>query len=83
MKIHVKTKKFGCYLHRGVILTKDNLTKRNWHGSSRCVFCHQDMTIKHIFFQCRFASSIWLIIQVSSSMYPPTSVANIFTKLTS
>jgi hypothetical protein len=24
---------------RGVILTKDNLAKRNWHGSKRCVFC--------------------------------------------
>jgi hypothetical protein len=29
MKIPLKTKVFGWYLHRGVILTKDNLAKRN------------------------------------------------------
>jgi hypothetical protein len=60
------------------ILTKDNLVKRNWHGSSRCVLCHQNKTIKYLFFQCRFTRSIWSINQEASSMYPPTSVANIF-----
>jgi hypothetical protein len=78
MKIPVKNKKIVCYLRRGVILTKDNLARRNWHGSKTCVFCHQDETIKHIFFQCRFARSIWSIIQATSSLYPPTSIANIF-----
>jgi hypothetical protein len=34
--------------------------------------------IKHLFFQFRFARSIWSIIQVSSDLYPRTSVANIF-----
>jgi hypothetical protein len=65
MKIPLKTKVFGWYLRRGVILTKDNLAKRNWHRSKSCVFCHQDETIKHLFFQCRFARSIWSIIQVA------------------
>jgi hypothetical protein len=78
MKIPLRTKNFGWYLRRGVILIKDNLVKQNWHGSSRCVFCHQDETIKHLFFQCRFAKSIWSIIQVASSLYPLNSVANIF-----
>jgi hypothetical protein len=79
MKIPLKNKnKIGWYLLRGVILTKDNLAKQNWYGSSRCVFCHQDETIKHLFFQCRFARSIRSIIQVASSMYPPTNVANVF-----
>jgi hypothetical protein len=78
MKIPLKTKIFAWYLRRGVILTKDNLVKRNWHGSTRCVFCHQDETIKHLFFQCHFARSIWSIIQVVSNLRPPTSVANTF-----
>jgi hypothetical protein len=78
MKIPLKTKIFGWYLRRWVILTKDNLIKRNWHGSSMCVFCHQNKTIKHLFFQCRFARSIWSVIKVASKLYPPTSVANIF-----
>jgi hypothetical protein len=76
-RLPLKTKVFGWYLRRGVILTKDNLAKRNWHGNKNCVFCHQDETIKHLFFQCRFARSIWLIIQVASDLYPPRSVANI------
>jgi hypothetical protein len=37
MKILFKTKKIGWYLRQGVILTKNNLVKRNWHGSNRCV----------------------------------------------
>ena len=41
-------------------------------------FCHQDETIKHLFFHYKFARSIWLVIQVASSLYPLCSVANIF-----
>jgi hypothetical protein len=69
---------FAWYLHRGVILTKNNLIKWNWHGSSSCVFCTQDKTIKHLFFQCSFAHSIWSVIQVASDLYTPISIANIF-----
>jgi hypothetical protein len=58
MKIPLKTKVFAWYLRRGVILTKDNLAKRNWHGCTKCVFCHEEETIKHLFFQCQFARSI-------------------------
>jgi hypothetical protein len=79
MKIPLKTNFFlYWYLHRGVILTKDNLVKRNWRGSTQCVFCHQDKTIKHLLFRYRFARSIWSLIQVALNLYPPTSVANIF-----
>ena len=58
MNIPLKTKVFAWYLCQGVILTKDNLAKRNYHGSKKCVFCHHDETIKHLFFQCGFARSI-------------------------
>jgi hypothetical protein len=40
---------FAWYLRRGVILTKDNLMKRNWHGSKTCVFCSQDETLNNCF----------------------------------
>jgi hypothetical protein len=43
----------------------------------RSVFYHEDETNKHLFFHCRFARSIWSLIQVASTLYPPTSVANI------
>jgi hypothetical protein len=43
-----------------------------------CVFCHHEETIKHLFFHCKFARSIWSIIQVGSTLYPPICSANIF-----
>ena len=78
MKIPLKTKVFAWYLRRGVILTKDNLAKRNWHGSKKCVFCSHDESIKHLFFQCEFGRSIWSAIQIGSTLYPPRSVAKNF-----
>jgi hypothetical protein len=50
LKIPLQIKVFGWYLRKGVVLTKDNLAKQNWYGSKKCVFCHQDETIKHLFF---------------------------------
>ena len=78
MKVPLKIKIFSWYLRRGVILTKDNLAKRNWQGSTKCVLCHHDENIMHLFFQCSFARSIWAAIQVASNLYPPSTVTNIF-----
>jgi hypothetical protein len=78
MKIPLKNKSFAWYVCRGVILTKDDLIKQNWHGSKTCVFCPQDEIIKHLFFQCNFARSIWSVIQEASGLHPPTSITNIF-----
>jgi hypothetical protein len=78
LKIPLRIKVFGWYLRKTVVLTKDNLAKRNWHGSIKCVFCHQDEKIKHLLFQCRFARSIWSVIQVASTLFPPCSITNIF-----
>jgi hypothetical protein len=78
LKISLRVKVFGWYLRKGVILTKYNLAKRNWHGSKKCVFCHQDETIKHLFFQYHFARSIWSVIQLASTLCPPRSITNIF-----
>ena len=78
MKIPLKNKMFVWYLRRGVILTKDNLIKSNWHGSRQCVFYPHDETMKHLFFHCKLARSIWSVIQIASALYPPCSVANVF-----
>jgi hypothetical protein len=61
-----------------VILTKDNLAKQNCMvASKKCVLCHHDETIKHLFFHSCFARSVWSVIQLASTLYPPCSVANI------
>ena len=77
-KIPLKVKIFMWYLRRGVVLTKDNLARRNWSGSKKCCFYTHDETIKHLFFYCKFACSTWSAIQIASNLYLPTSVANIF-----
>jgi hypothetical protein len=38
-KVPLKIKIFLLYLWKGVILTKDNLAKRQWKGCTRCCFC--------------------------------------------
>jgi hypothetical protein len=40
---------------RGVVLTKDDLLRCNWHGDSKCAFCHSDESIQHLFFACHYA----------------------------
>jgi hypothetical protein len=81
MKIPLKNKKIAWYLHREVILTKDNRIKQNWHWSKSCVFCSHDETIKHFIFLCNFPHSIWSVIQATSGLYPPTSISNVFGNL--
>ena len=77
-KIPLKVKIFMWYLRKGVVLTKDNLARHNWHGSKKCSFCTHDETIKQLFFQYRFGRSTWPVIQIASNLYPPKSVANIY-----
>jgi hypothetical protein len=74
VKVPLKVKIFLCYLRQGVILTKDNLGKRNWQGSKTCCFCHKEETIKHLFFDCRFACSIWSFIHVAIGLLIPHNI---------
>jgi hypothetical protein len=48
-KLPLEIKFFLWFLKRGVILTKDNLAKRNWNGSKQCAFCHENESIQHLF----------------------------------
>ena len=58
LKMPLKIKIFMWYLKRGVILTKDNLARRNWNGNKQCCFCSSDKTIQHIFFDCHVAHTV-------------------------
>ncbi|EEE51773.1 hypothetical protein OsJ_33218 [Oryza sativa Japonica Group] len=78
LKIPLKVKIFLWYLRRGMVLTKDNLIKRKWQGNKNCCFCCNDETIRHLFFECRFALSVWSIIQAASGLPPPHCVAHMF-----
>jgi hypothetical protein len=55
MKLPLKIKIFMWFFHKKVILTKDNLIKRNWNGNTSCCFCDKDESIQHLFFECPLA----------------------------
>jgi hypothetical protein len=78
VKVPLKVKIFLWYLRRGVILTKDNLAKRNWKGSKTCCFYHKDETIQHLFFQCRLSRLVWSVIHLASNLKPPRNVGHMF-----
>jgi hypothetical protein len=59
-------------------LTKDNPAKRNWQGSKTYCFCHKEETIKHLFFDCRFACSIWSFIHVATGLLKPHDIGHMF-----
>ena len=78
LKTPLKIKIFLWYLRRGVVLTKDNLARRNWQGSQKCCFCHENETIQHLFFDCRLSKMVWSMVHAAWGIRRPSSVANLF-----
>ena len=80
MRVPFKIKIFTWYLLRGVVVTRDNLVKRNWQGSTKCCLCRHDENINDLFYQCKFACFLRrkYIGSKVSNMYQPSIVANIF-----
>jgi hypothetical protein len=78
LKIPLRIKIFLWYLKREVVLTKDNLARRNWNGGKQCVLCSQLDTIQHLFFDCHFARFLWRAVQVTFNIDRPTSVMHMF-----
>jgi hypothetical protein len=48
-----------------VILTKDNLVKRKWKGSTTCAFCNENESSQHLFFECPTVKYVWSLIAYS------------------
>lgn len=66
LEASLKIKVFLWYLRRGMVLTKDNLAKKNWKGGLTCCFCRKDETINHLFFECHLARFIWTILHITT-----------------
>lgn len=49
-------------LANGVVLTKDNLLRRNWSGTPECYFCKEDESIDHLFFKCSVGKVVWACV---------------------
>jgi hypothetical protein len=78
VKLPLKIKIFLWFLKKGVILTKDNLAKRNWQGSKYCCFCSNFETIQHLFFECNYAKFLWHTLHMVFGITPPCTVENLF-----
>ena len=78
IKIPLKIKIFLWYLRRGVVLTKDNLAKQNWHKNQHCCFCYENETIQHLFFDCRFTRLVWATIYAAWGLPQPRDVSSMF-----
>jgi hypothetical protein len=78
MKVPLKRKIFMWFVQRKEILTKDNLLKRDWPGSTKCCFCEQNESIQHLFINCPFATIIWQIVYIAFDITPPLSIAHMF-----
>jgi hypothetical protein len=77
-KLPLKIKIFLWYLKKGVILTKDNLSKRRWKGDTKCSFCGLEENIQHLFFDCRIARSVWNMLFITFNFQPPKSITHMF-----
>uniref|UniRef100_A0A453IBU7 Reverse transcriptase zinc-binding domain-containing protein n=1 Tax=Aegilops tauschii subsp. strangulata TaxID=200361 RepID=A0A453IBU7_AEGTS len=78
VKIPLKIKVCMWFVHKQVILTNDNLAKRNWTGPTRCSFCDRDETIKHLFLDCPLAKLLWRTVHIAFNITPPSSVNMLF-----
>ena len=74
VKVPLKIKVFMWFVHKQVILTKDNLIKHNWTWPTRCSFCDRDETIKHLFFDCPLAKVLWRTVHIAFNITPLTTV---------
>jgi hypothetical protein len=78
MKIPLKIKISLWFLQRGVVLTKDNLAKKNWKGSQKCISCNRNETIQHLFLDCPLTKTIWRIIFFATNLTQPRSISHMF-----
>ena len=78
VKIPLRIKIFMWFVHKQVILTKDNLIKRRWVGSPRCCFCDHDETIQHLFIECPLAKLLWRMIHIAFNINPLVDIESLF-----
>jgi hypothetical protein len=77
-KLPMKIKVFMWYLKKRVILTMDNLAKRNWRGNRGCSFCNTLESIQHLFFNCAYAKFLWTAVHMVLGIAQPTDVNDLF-----
>jgi hypothetical protein len=78
IKIPLKIKIFMWFLSKKVLLTRDNLAKRNWNGNTKCSFCDDEELVEYLFISCPFARLIWRVVFAAYNIPPPSNITNLF-----
>jgi hypothetical protein len=78
LKVALKIKYFMLFLHRKVLLTKDNLIKRQCTGCTRCVGCNAQESIEHLSISRPFAKSVWRLVHFAFNISSRANITNIF-----
>lgn len=60
-----------------IVLTKDNLLKRNWRWSKKCCFCIKDEIVQHLFIDCPLACLAWWVVQYATTLYKSHGIETI------
>jgi hypothetical protein len=77
-KFSVKDLIFLWYLKNGVVLTKDNLVKRQWKGCTKCCFCDVSESIQHLFFDYPMTKLVWGMLSLTFGIRMSSDVGNLF-----
>jgi hypothetical protein len=73
-KVPMKIKIFMWLVDAKAILTKDNLSRKNWQGDKRCFFCNTFESIEHLFFDCYMSRYVWsLVAHITGAVCRPSS----------
>jgi hypothetical protein len=76
-KIPLKIKIFLWYVKSGVMLTNNNLVKRQWKGCTKCCFCTEQETIQHLFFDCPMGRLMWGIVCFTFGVTRPVNMGHL------
>ena len=68
VKIPLRVKTFIWLILKKSILTRDVLLERGGDCPKTCLFCGQDESINHLFFQCPLARYVWNIVSVATGI---------------
>ena len=62
LKIPPRVHIFLWLLSKNKILTRDNLAKRQEVDTDSCLFCTEQETVQHLFFDCAVAQLLWSVV---------------------
>jgi hypothetical protein len=78
MNVPLNIRMFMWFLHQKVLVTRDNLAKRNCHGNMKCCLCGKEESVQHVFIDCPFSKNRWRIVHMGFNISPPLNITNLF-----